>query len=527
MAKLETTDHQDPSTLRMEDALKKGALENGFERFDDLVKMFQSMQTNVLHQMGRLNTLKQEKDLGKIDEKIAVIEENQIRHAFLSELDAFKSILPMYLDLSRPEILLRGTDNQINIIQDVMAIRLRGHYEVEALIREGNSAVVFKLNDIFTKRKAVAKVLKVQMLTPEIRDEVGKVSELKHRNLIKLYGESLDRFPFFIICEFVDGLVLSDVIAEAGPRPPSQALNWLTELCDVLDYLGQKNIAHSNIRPSKIFIDREYHPMLSPFDIIKAGMDDRTLRKFREDCQYLSPELLLSDGEKLDKRAMKASDQFTLGLVAYKILTGKDLFHGGSIKEIIENRNRFLDPKNKSYRKALLAALKSPELIALIGTTLQENPANRFKDLHVLLGEFQTLKNKLNKKQSIVRSSYVRCLKIENELIKIFYNNLLAKIPTEMHGYFKNRERQAYMFQMAVDTLLEENHGGENLSSRVSDQTHRHFDMTTFELFLDTFITTLHDIYVEHHYEWGKDLQEAWTDVKTQSLSVIKYSLAR
>ncbi len=158
MAKLETTDHQDPSTLRMEDALKKCALENGFERFDDLVKMFQSMQTNVLHQMGRLNTLKQEKDLGKIDEKIAVIEENQIRHAFLSELDAFKSVLPMYLDLSRPEILLRGTDNQINIIQDVMATRLRGHYEVEALIREGNSALVFKLNDIFTKRKAVAKV---------------------------------------------------------------------------------------------------------------------------------------------------------------------------------------------------------------------------------------------------------------------------------------------------------------------------------------------------------------------------------
>lgn len=63
---------------------------------------------------------------------------------------------------------------------------------------------------------------------------------------------------------------------------------------------------------------------------------------------------------------MKASDHFTLGLVAYKILTGNDLFTGSSIKEIIENRNRFFDKKNRSYKKTLLSALRSPDLIELI-----------------------------------------------------------------------------------------------------------------------------------------------------------------
>jgi serine/threonine protein kinase len=510
--------------MRVEEALKQGALENGFARFDEFVKMFQSMQTNVLHQMGRLNALKQEENLGKIDGKIAAIEENQIRHAFLSELDVFKNALSLYLDMSRPDLLLRGTDNQMNIIKEVMDSRLRGHYEVEALIREGNSAMVFKLNDIFTKRKAVAKVLKVPVLSTEIREEVGKVSELKHRNLIKLYGESLDRFPFFIICEFVDGLVLSEVLATTGPRPATQALSWLADLCDVLDYLSQKDIAHSNIRPSKIFIGREYHPMLSPFDIIKAGMNDRTLRKFREDCQYLSPELLKSDGEKLDKRASQASDQFTLGLVAYNMLTGQDLFQGNSIQEIIENRNRFFDLKNKSYRKKLLSALKSPDLIALVSTTLQENPAHRLKDLHTLLSAFKAVKSKVQKAQSIVRASYVRCLKIENELIKVFYDNLLAKIPPELHPHFKNRERQAYMFQMAVDTLLDEHHRAESLSVRASDQTHRQFDLATFELFLDTFIDTLRGLHQTYNYAWEPRLQTAWDDVKNQSLAVIKHT---
>ncbi|MFN0033855.1 MAG: protein kinase domain-containing protein [Saprospiraceae bacterium] len=523
----ENNDNLDTSGMRIEEAIKNGSLENGFERFDAFVKMFQAMHTDVVQQMGRLNRLKQAQSLGKIDDKIAPLEENQIRHGFLSQLDAFKSELPLYLDMSRPELLLRGTTNQMDIIQEVLETRLRGHYEVEKLIPGGNSTVVFKLSDIYTKRKAVAKVLKVPTLDPTIEEEIGRVSELKHRNLIKVYGESLDRFPFFIICEFVDGLVLSEVLEEAGRRSPSQALNWLYELCDVLDYLVQKNIAHSNIRPSKIFIDREYHPMLSPFDIIKAGMDDRSLRKFREDCQYLSPEMLKSDGEKLDKRGMKASDQFTLGLVAYKILTGKDLFTGASIKEIIENRNRFFDKDDPSYRTSLLAEMRSPDLIALVDRTLQEKPGERFKDLHLLLSAIKETKSKLSKERSIVRNSYVRCLKSENELIKIFYDNLLAKLPQGVKEHFKDRGRQAYMFQMAVDALIEGEHGAENLSARVSDKIHKNFDMKTFELFLDTFISTLRGLHEEYQYEWGEDLQAAWDDVKKQSLAVIKYTLSK
>ncbi len=527
MAKRENNSKKDISSLRIEEIIKNGSLENGFDRFDSLLKAFNDMQEKVFLQMGRLNTLNQSKNFGNIDEKIASIEENQIRHGFLSQLDEFKSQLPLYLDLSRPDLLLRGTDNQIDIIQEVMEMRLRGHYDVKKLISEGNSAVVLELCSIYTKRKAVAKVLKVPKLTDKIREEVGKVSELKHRNLIKLYGESLEQFPFFIICEYVDGLVLSEVIAQTGPRSIAQSINWISELCDVLDYLSQKNIAHSNIRPSKIFIDPEYHPMISPFDIIKAGTNDRSLLKFREDCQYLSPEQLESDGKKLNKQAIKASDQFTLGLVAYKMLTGKDLFEGNSIKEIFESRNRFFDKTAESYRNNLLSILRFPDLIELISTTLQENPNDRFKDLHFLLRALREVKDKLRMKQSIVRLSYSRCIKSENDLIKIFYDNLLTKFPAELKGHFKDLERQKYMFQMAVDALIEGEQGAENLSARVSDKIHKHFDIDTFALFIDTFIDTLRKLHKAYKYEWGEDLQNAWDIVKTQSLITIKHALSK
>ena len=68
-----------------------------------------------------------------------------------------------------------------------------------------------------------------------------------------------------------------------------------------------------------------------------------------------------------------------------------------------------------------------------------------------------------------MRSSYVRCLKSENELIKIFYGNLLSKL----------------------------------------------------------FISTLRGLHQEYHYEWNEPLQAAWDNVKHQSLTVIKYSLSK
>lgn len=44
---------------------------------------------------------------------------------------------------------------------------------------------------------------------------------------------------------------------DSGPRPPSQAVDWLFSLADALSYMRQKRRLHSNVRPSKIYIDEE------------------------------------------------------------------------------------------------------------------------------------------------------------------------------------------------------------------------------------------------------------------------------
>ncbi len=213
-----TMSEQQPTDFRIETVIGKDGLDPAFERFSQLVKLFDQMELNIRQLQGQMTNLKYENNAGMLGADDHNLVLNRIRHAFLSELEQFKSTLPQYLNSSQPELLMRGVSDQVQIVMEVMGQRLRGYYDIERQISEGNSALVFLLKDVFTQRRVVTKVLKVPVLSDEIKAEIGAVSQLKHRNIIKLLGESLDRFPFYVICEFVNGPTLP-VVLKNRPSP--------------------------------------------------------------------------------------------------------------------------------------------------------------------------------------------------------------------------------------------------------------------------------------------------------------------
>ncbi|HAD12939.1 MAG TPA: hypothetical protein DCF33_10950, partial [Saprospirales bacterium] len=170
------------------------------------------------------------------------------------------------------------------------------------------------------------------------------------------------KFPYFIITEYVYGDTIEKIMRITGPRPVPQVVDWLYQLTEALDYLRHKRILHTNVRPSKIFIDDELQIMLAPFDLLKitpkvfsknkqtahsSNLDnsyERTFNRYRDVCQYGSPEQLKGDGEIIITEQLPAdkmrqeelsnicnSDLYSIGLVGYKLLTARDLFDGASV----------------------------------------------------------------------------------------------------------------------------------------------------------------------------------------------------
>ena len=364
--------------------------------------------------------------------------------------------------------------------------------------------------------EAVALVLKTPELKTETKAALIKLNRLRHRNIIKLLDYDLESFPFYVITEYVHGENLVNAIHKTGARPIAQLVDWLYQLADALDYMRQKGILHTNVRPSKVFVDEELNVMISPFDFNQPEIDDRTFGRFQDVCLYGSPELLSGDGKLLPLPAMSISDQYSLGLMAYKILTGNDLFGGASTIQILESRNKFKN--NERYRKEKLSVFRSKPLRQIIEKLLNEDPLKRFGNLHEVVKTLNIYTHDTVETRSDlkVRNSYRRCMANNQMLITDFYEALFLKIDG-IEQAFQNRKRQVAMMQMAVDILIDLDEKKDLLKNLLTNDKHKGYSLTQFDSFLDTLL----DIISKNDPEW-EDVKEDWQTLKDKTIAQIK-----
>jgi serine/threonine protein kinase len=381
-------------------------------------------------------------------------------------------------------------------------------------LKDGNSSIVFKLKKAHTGQDAIALVLKMPELAPDTQLEYIKIMGLRHRNIIKLLDHELSTFPFFLITEFVHGESLAKAIAKTGARPLTQMLNWLYQLADALDYMRHKGVLHTNVRPSKVFVDEEMNVMISPFGFNKKNIDDRTFFRYQDVCLYGSPELVLADGEALSLADMCLSDQYSLGLMGYKILTGKDLFAGDSIVEIIKNREKF--STNKQHRANKLATFPSGALRAFFTKLLNEDPNKRYSSLHEVMKALHPHTRKTHHDvPSDLRASYRRCLDKNRSLITDFYALLFEKLP-EVKADFVNPQRQIAMLQMSVDLLIDIDDKQDLLIALMSNDRHKSYAIEKFDVFVDTILAIIQ----ENDPQW-ETVAADWQLLRAKTLATI------
>ncbi|HND89571.1 MAG TPA: protein kinase, partial [Saprospiraceae bacterium] len=470
-------------------------------------------------------------------------ERNKIRLDFQAQLNEFrKQVLATHFTIRGQAEFFNSITDRDSVIHEILDMRLlpkRYQRDIAWGRQEGNSSIIYRLFNVDTHRHAIAMVIKMPQIDDRIRREVEQLADLRHRNVIKLLDHEISTFPFFVITEYVYGANLPDSLSVVGPRPVAQAADWLFQLTDGLDYLRHKHILHTNVRPSKIYIDDEWQIMLSPLDLIKLSPNkprrlsavsadpskdnpaERTFNRYRDVCQYGSPELVERDGEGLEKRQMCVSDLYSLGLVGFKILTGKDLFEGQRVHDILASRRQFVE--NHRYRAARLAELPESKLSRLIVELLEEDPEVRsqcYPDLNTLLRALHPLTRTERPLVSETRASYRRALSNNREFFREFYSRFLTDSPHAGDFDEHQRKRQSSMLQMAMDVLLDLETKKEYLVRLISTDNPKHqkYSLTDFEQFL----TLLIGMVGEYDPRWNPTLQAEWEKIRLQALRVIQ-----
>src|SRR5258708_24760 len=228
-------------------------------------------------------------------------------------------------------------------LQARLATALAPSYEVEDELGRGGMAIVYRARDTRLKRPVAIKLLPPELaFRGDIRSrfmrEAETAARLNHPNIVPIYSvDERDGMVYFVMA-LVKGESVGDRVRRAGPLPIADARRILREVADALAYAHANGVVHRDIKPDNVLLDAvSGRAMVTDFGIARAASDDdagasrlTATGAVVGTPSYMSPEQCAGDRE-IDGR----SDLYSLGTVAYQMLSGEPPFIGGNAPSIM------------------------------------------------------------------------------------------------------------------------------------------------------------------------------------------------
>jgi eukaryotic-like serine/threonine-protein kinase len=258
----------------------------------------------------------------------------------------------------------------------------RGQYEILTELGRGGMAAVFLAMDLRLGRQVALKVMHPELSTYDgmvqrFLLEARTAARLEHASIVPVYAAQESEGLLYFAMKYVQGTSLDQVLARSGMLTIAAVRFAMMRLAEALQYAHDHGVTHRDVKPGNVMIDERGNPMLTDFGIARIANGPRLTEQglVIGTPAYMSPEQLR--GGDLGP----ASDQYSLGVLTYQMLTGTPPFVGTALELATAHLTAVPRPL------AEVRADCPPVLARAVTRMLQKDPGARWPSLEAVLDE--------------------------------------------------------------------------------------------------------------------------------------------
>jgi eukaryotic-like serine/threonine-protein kinase len=247
-------------------------------------------------------------------------------------------------------------------------------YRVQHLLGSGGMGIVILAHDEALDRYVAIKFVRDHLLDHGFRarfvTEARAMARVSHPNLVQIhtFGEHFG-CPYFVM-EFVEGATLDTwLAARSGPLGLDECVSLLGGICAAVSAIHAADAVHRDLKPSNILVQADLRPRVADLGLA-LFRSDQTCCEVVGTPAYMAPEVGL--GFVVTPDLLPRADVYSLGCVAYELLTGRQPYRAQSGRELLLRHARDPLPSIREIRSDL-----PPDLDLALQRALAKNPIDR------------------------------------------------------------------------------------------------------------------------------------------------------
>src|SRR3989440_3573512 len=220
---------------------------------------------------------------------------------------------------------------------------IAGRYRIEGRLGVGGMSTVHLAFDNRLERYVAIKLLAEHLaddptFVSRFRREALAAARLVHPNIVQVFDFGFDQghHQHFIVMEHVSGKSCAELLRDRGHLDVGEAVAIVTQACRGLEYAHRNGVVHRDVKPGNLLVSDNEVVKLADFGIARAT-DQSSITQVGSvlgTAAYLAPEQ--ARGEEAGPRA----DIYSLGVVAYQLMSGRLPYEASSLSELALKQQR-------------------------------------------------------------------------------------------------------------------------------------------------------------------------------------------